>query len=102
MPKQATLQVRMDEETKARAEKLFAALGLTLSEAVRLFMAQSVNERRLPFTPRLNGGEGGDGAFGKLRPYGKPNLDGEARAVWLREQGERAEQIGRASCRERV
>ena len=52
MPKQATLQVRMDEETKARAEKLFAALGLTLSEAVRLFMAQSVNERRLPFTPR--------------------------------------------------
>lgn len=99
MPKQATLQVRMDEETKARAEKLFAALGLTLSEAVRLFMAQSVNERRLPFTPRLNGGEGGDGAFGKLRPYGKPNLNGEARAVWLREQGERAERRQRRVTR---
>ena len=52
MSKQATMQIRVDETVKAEAEALFEALGLSLSEAVRLFVAESVNERRLPFTPQ--------------------------------------------------
>ena len=36
MGKHATLQVRVEDAMKAEAEQLFEALGLSLSEAVRL------------------------------------------------------------------
>lgn len=86
MSKQATMQVRVDESLKREAETLFEAMGLSLSEAVRLFVAQAVHERRLPFTPHLSRSEGGTTAFGKLSHYAKPNLTGEARSAWLRER----------------
>ena len=56
MGKHATLQVRVEDAMKAEAEQLFEALGLSLSEAVRLFIAESVNGRRLPFTPQQERG----------------------------------------------
>ncbi|WP_281508537.1 type II toxin-antitoxin system RelB/DinJ family antitoxin [Parvibacter caecicola] len=87
MGKQATLQVRIDATMKAEAEELFEALGLSLSEAVRLFVAKSVNGRRLPFTPHLSKSEGATSAFGKLRHYGNPAQSGDERTAWLKEQG---------------
>ena len=60
------------------------------SEAVRLFVAQSVIERRLAFTPHLSKSEGGTSAFGKLRHYANPHLTGDERAAWLKKQGEHA------------
>ncbi len=86
MSKEATLQVRIDEALKTQADKLFGALGLSTSEAVRLFVAQSVNERRLPFTPQLARGAGDTSAFGKLSHYARPELTGDARAEWLKEK----------------
>lgn len=86
MSKQATMQIRVDETVKAEAEALFEALGLSLSEAVRLFVAESVNERRLPFTPHLSKSEGATAAFGKLRHYGNPGQTSDERATWLHEQ----------------
>ncbi len=38
---------------KAKAAILFDRLGLTLSDAIRLFLYQSVAEKRLPFTVSL-------------------------------------------------
>lgn len=99
MSKQATMQIRVDEELKQQADQLFEALGLSVSEAVRLFVAQSVNERRLPFTPHLSKSEGGTSAFGKLRHYGNPQLTGDARSAWLKEQSEKA---GRSRTRTTV
>ena len=55
---------------------------------MRLFVAQSVIERRLPFTPHLSKSEGGTSAFGKLRHYANPHLTGDERAAWLKKQGE--------------
>lgn len=72
MAKHATMQIRIDEDLKEQADRLFEALGLSPSEAVRLFVAQSVIERRLPFTPHLSKSEGGTSAFGKLRHYANP------------------------------
>lgn len=86
MSKQATMQIRVDETVKTEAEALFEALGLSLSEAVRLFVAESVNERRLPFTPHLSKSEGATAAFGKLRHYGNPGQTSDERATWLHEQ----------------
>lgn len=99
MGKHATMQVRIDDGLKQQAEELFEALGMSASEAVRLFVAQAVNERRLPFTPHLSKSEGGTSAFGKLRHYGNLQLSGDERSAWLKET---AEKSGRGRTRTTV
>jgi DNA-damage-inducible protein J len=41
---------RIDPKVKAKATKVFEHMGLTLSEAIRLFLYQSVLEKRIPFS----------------------------------------------------
>lgn len=41
--------IRIDEEVKANASKLFEGLGLTLSDAVSVFLRQSILHRGIPF-----------------------------------------------------
>lgn len=48
-----TKTVSLDHELAARAEELFAEIGLDLPTALRLFLLQSLRDRGLPFTPRL-------------------------------------------------
>lgn len=40
---------RIDPAIKLKADELFKHMGLTLSEAIRLFLYQSVAEKRIPF-----------------------------------------------------
>ena len=47
------VQSRVSEELKQNAEVVLSAMGLTVSEAIRLFLYQTVNEHKLPFTPSL-------------------------------------------------
>ncbi len=54
MAKTATLSIRIEPKTKSRAEKIFAKLGISLSEAVNMFFCQTINERALPFRPQLD------------------------------------------------
>lgn len=49
-----TLNVRIEEKTKARATKTLAKLGLDMSSAVKLFLTQVIKEDGLPFTPTNN------------------------------------------------
>lgn len=53
MPKEAALQVRMDEDLKEQAEQLYKSLGTSFAEAVRIFAKQSVLESAMPFTIHL-------------------------------------------------
>ena len=46
-----TVQARVSESLKADADALFTEMGLTTSDAIRLFLQQSVNLGALPFTP---------------------------------------------------
>ena len=46
------IQARISQTLKQQAEQLFAGMGLNLSDAVRVFLQQSVNEGGLPFQPR--------------------------------------------------
>lgn len=46
------VQARVSQQLKQQAEQLFSSMGLSLSEAVRVFLQQSVNEHGLPFQPR--------------------------------------------------
>lgn len=47
--KTMTVHTRVTPEVKTNADKIFAALGLTTSQAISLFLNASVNKRGLPF-----------------------------------------------------
>lgn len=52
MAKTATRSIRIEPKAKIRAEKIFAKLGISLSEAVSLFFRQCIIDRARPFQPR--------------------------------------------------
>lgn len=41
--------IRMDADDKAKAEKLFSELGLTMNAAFNMFIKQSIREQGIPF-----------------------------------------------------
>ena len=43
------VRARIDTETKVRATEALAAMGLSISDAIRLLMLRVADERRLPF-----------------------------------------------------
>ena len=47
------VQSHVPESLKNEAEAVLSAMGLTLSEGIRLFLHQTVSEHQLPFTPAL-------------------------------------------------
>ena len=57
MIKTADIHIRIDPETKANAENLFSVFGITLTDAVNMFLRQAVLVGGLPFElkqPRYN------------------------------------------------
>ena len=53
MAKTETIRARIEPELKRQAEALFAQLGLSTTEAIRLFYKQATLQRGLPFAVRL-------------------------------------------------
>ncbi|MBU9745298.1 type II toxin-antitoxin system RelB/DinJ family antitoxin [Diplocloster agilis] len=49
MAETTSIQIRIHPETKERAEKLFADMGITLSDAIDLFLCKSIAAGGLPF-----------------------------------------------------
>lgn len=57
MAKTANLNIRIDPEIKSGAENLFASFGITITDAINIFLHQSLMEGGLPFVvkqPRYN------------------------------------------------
>ena len=57
MVQSANLNIRIDSDTKERAEALFVSLGITLSDAINMFLRQSLMAGGIPFDvkiPRYN------------------------------------------------
>ena len=48
----AQVNFRIDDETKQKAEELFASLGLTMSSAITVFIQRSIDFQGIPFTVR--------------------------------------------------
>ena len=48
------ISIRMDAETKAKADALFNELGMNISTAFNIFVRQSLREGRIPFYISLN------------------------------------------------
>ncbi len=49
MGENAVVRARIDERVKAEAAAVLGAMGLTLSDAVRLMMMRIASEKALPF-----------------------------------------------------
>ena len=48
-PKTGSFQMRINPEVKSQAESIFATYGLSLTDAVNIFIQQSLNAKGLPF-----------------------------------------------------
>jgi DNA-damage-inducible protein J len=46
-----TVQSRVQKEIKDQAEAVFAGMGMSVSDAIRVFLHQSINTGGLPFQP---------------------------------------------------
>jgi DNA-damage-inducible protein J len=51
MTTDSVVRARIDGKTKAQASAVLAAIGLTVSDAVRLMLKRVVAEKALPFEP---------------------------------------------------
>jgi addiction module RelB/DinJ family antitoxin len=49
-----TLNIRIEENIKAKANKTLSSLGIDMSTAVKMFLNQVITENGLPFTPTKN------------------------------------------------
>lgn len=47
------LHIRIDDDIKTQADETLAAMGLSMSEAVRLFLHRVVAEQALPFEVKV-------------------------------------------------
>jgi DNA-damage-inducible protein J len=51
MTANAVVRARIDEQTKEEASAVLAAMGLTVSDALRMLLVRVARERSLPFEP---------------------------------------------------
>jgi len=57
MPANAVVRARIDSRVKEEAAAIYAAAGLTISEAFRMMLMRTVAERALPFDPLVPNAE---------------------------------------------
>ena len=53
MPATSMVHVRVDETLKAQATETLALMGLTVSDAIRVFLTRVVAEKELPFAIKV-------------------------------------------------
>lgn len=53
-PKSATFQMRINPEIKERVENIYARCGMTLTDAINVFIQQSLNVEGLPLIVTQN------------------------------------------------
>lgn len=47
------IRLRVSEDIKIEAEEIFKQIGMTMSEAMRIFLNQCINTGGLPFKPHI-------------------------------------------------
>ena len=53
MSTDTVVRARIDSDTKTRATEALQAMGLSVSAAIRLFLLQVADEKRLPFAVQV-------------------------------------------------
>ena len=57
MPKTTMVHIRINEQTKTEAAETLAAMGLSISDAVRVFLTRVATEKRIPFELKVPNAE---------------------------------------------
>ncbi len=57
MPKTATINVRVDEKVKARAEKVLGKIGISMSDTISLLLHQIALQKGIPFELKIPNAE---------------------------------------------
>ena len=52
MPKTANISMRIEPEVKAQAEDVFSDLGISITDAINVFLHASIMEGGFPFQPK--------------------------------------------------
>ena len=53
MKSNAVVRARIDSDTKERAAEALRAMGLSVSDAIRLLLVRVADEKRLPFSVQI-------------------------------------------------
>ena len=72
------VHVRVEERIKAQATKALAAMGLSVSDAVRVLLMRVAAEKQLPFALKVPNAETRNVAL-RLRPRLRPRRRGPAK-----------------------
>ena len=51
-----TIQIRIDEKTKAKARKVFGKMGIDVSTGIKLYLARVAQDEAIPFVVRTENG----------------------------------------------
>lgn len=54
------ISIVVDTELKKNSDKIFSELGMTASQALRMFLSQVVIQQKIPFDLTLSGKKEGD------------------------------------------
>jgi DNA-damage-inducible protein J len=90
------INIRLDDDLKARAETLFGELGMNMTTAITVFLRQSLLRGGIPFEittrqsvsappamPSPNPATREESVFGALRQYANPSLIEREEGAWV-------------------
>lgn len=95
MAKDAIVHVRIDPEDKEAAEAIYKSMGTTLSEAIRVFVKQSIEHHGFPLYPVATTDKGKGKARGSLKMYAHRELREKEREAWIRSLSDKYETFNR-------
>ena len=83
MATDAVLQVRIDSNLKREAEDLYRRLGISIADAIRMFVVQSIETQGLPFEVRTGSmPQRTLHAFGIANRYANPERISDEKTAW--------------------
>ena len=75
MTNEVTVEIKLDADLKASAEKLYQSVGTTFNEVIKLFVKQSVETGEVPRTKKKS-------AAGMLAAYANPAMIPFEKDAW--------------------
>lgn len=78
MAENNVLQIDIDSEMETAAENLYRGMGITLTEAIKIFIKKSVELGKMPFEMQTEK----KSAFGILAKYANPELMEYEKFAW--------------------
>lgn len=92
MAKSSSMYIRIDPEVKAEVEEIYARYGMSITDAINIFLYQSRNIKGLPFDLRPAERETHAALFhsmkGVLKKYANPALRAKEEGTWERTAAE--------------